>query len=671
MYPFPDSAPSSRATRRAARRPATLLLLFLLSCSQAPPADETNVSGLWDVVIQKSSGEENYALAELRQDVANPKFEGSLVFTFANTSDGSISGDASTGRFRIDEIGGDTHIEVAGKFGEGRYSGAYTAYYPSGLVNTGALIMSRHAPPVAVSLEPESVTLERNQTHAFTATVTGTNDTRVSWSATCGSVNQNGLYTAPDGEGACEVRATSLADPDESAGAVVTVLGVDVVLSPATVALEANEARRFTATVTGARDTAVTWSVTGGKLEGSGNTVTYVAPSSGDVYTLTATSQADPRRSASAKIVIKSAVGSADWDSLPNWFTFQADALHTGHFPVTLDPERFVEAWTASFGSTLNPVADGEGQVYVSTNAYFGKQVLYALDATSGDTAWKVDFGDIHSVHPPAVGNGKVYVTTGGHEDTYLWGFGESDGVALLRSPFGNQWSRYYAPTPFGENVYISGGYYGGAYAFEAGSGDELWFTGLNQYDEWTPAVDEAYVYAYTGSYAPQLSVLDRQSGELEFAVEDANFDWSGWSMNSAPVKGSLDNILAVNGGRLISFDLKNRAVGWQLAANFSGQPSVAGGIVYAVNGGSVQARRESDGALQWQWIPTNGNASGTMIVTENLLFVGAEGRTYAVDLTTHRALWDYPAQGHLSLSNEGMLYIATNSGELIAIDVR
>jgi hypothetical protein len=78
---------------------------------------------------------------------------------------------------------------------------------------------------VTVSVSPSSVTLSSTQTQQFTATVSGTTNTAVTWSATAGSVSKNGLFTAPtvSAQTNVTVTATSSADTSKSASAAVTV----------------------------------------------------------------------------------------------------------------------------------------------------------------------------------------------------------------------------------------------------------------------------------------------------------------------------------------------------------------------------------------------------------------------------------------------------------------
>lgn len=78
---------------------------------------------------------------------------------------------------------------------------------------------------VKVSVSPSSVTLSSGLTQQFTATVSGTADTAVKWSATAGTIDLSGLYTAPTVNSPTNVTvtATSHADPTKSASAAVTV----------------------------------------------------------------------------------------------------------------------------------------------------------------------------------------------------------------------------------------------------------------------------------------------------------------------------------------------------------------------------------------------------------------------------------------------------------------
>src|SRR5580658_2037873 len=76
---------------------------------------------------------------------------------------------------------------------------------------------------VTVSISPVSATVLTGGTQQFTATVTGSRNTAVTWSATGGTISSSGLYTAPATTGAYTVTAASEDNGTNSASATVTV----------------------------------------------------------------------------------------------------------------------------------------------------------------------------------------------------------------------------------------------------------------------------------------------------------------------------------------------------------------------------------------------------------------------------------------------------------------
>jgi hypothetical protein len=78
---------------------------------------------------------------------------------------------------------------------------------------------------ISVSIAPMGVTLSSGGTQQFTASVTGTSNTAVTWTASTGSVNANGLYTAPVVQSTTHatVTATSQADSSRSATTSITI----------------------------------------------------------------------------------------------------------------------------------------------------------------------------------------------------------------------------------------------------------------------------------------------------------------------------------------------------------------------------------------------------------------------------------------------------------------
>ena len=172
-----------------------------------------------------------------------------------------------------------------------------------------------------------------SSTLGFTASVTGTSNTGVTWTvngitngnATYGTITGTGLtvtYTAPaavPSPATFNVTATSVADTTKSASVSVTILppvAVSIVTpTNLTQNIAVNGTLAITAAVGNTSNTAVTWTVNGitngnatyGTITGTGLTVTYTAPAavpSPATFNVTATSVADTTKSASVSVTI-------------------------------------------------------------------------------------------------------------------------------------------------------------------------------------------------------------------------------------------------------------------------------------------------------------------------------------------------------------------------------
>jgi hypothetical protein len=161
----------------------------------------------------------------------------------------------------------------------------------------------------------------------FTATVTNTTDTAVSWSvggvpggnAALGTINSAGVYTAPadlPSPATVQIAATSHADATKSGNvnlAITSDITLNLTPNPASVELGASQAFQATVTSSGHPDTAIRWSLSGtactsgcGTVDASGKYTapqTLPAPAS---TTLTARSVADPSKQISAAVGISS-----------------------------------------------------------------------------------------------------------------------------------------------------------------------------------------------------------------------------------------------------------------------------------------------------------------------------------------------------------------------------
>ena len=99
---------------------------------------------------------------------------------------------------------------------------------------------------------------------------------------------------------------------------------IRVYLEPERTDLEPGGTQVFTATVTGTDNVAVNWGATCGTISGSGNTVTYTAPTSEGTCLVRATSVEDTGALGEATVLIQ-ATGSPQWRASPTQLDFFAD----------------------------------------------------------------------------------------------------------------------------------------------------------------------------------------------------------------------------------------------------------------------------------------------------------------------------------------------------------
>ena len=241
-------------------------------------------------------------------------------------------------------------------------------------------------PVVSLTVSPTSIALVPGGTQQFTATVTGSNNTAVSWSATGGTVSATGLYTAPSTPGTYTVTATSAADSTQSASATVTVSApVAVAISPSVLTISLGGTQQFTATVTGTSNTGVTWSASGGTITPSG--LFTAPPTLIGVYTVTATSVADPTKSASATITVIAAVGHSAT------LTWQASTSSVAGYNV------YRGATSGGPYTAINSSLQA-GTSYVDSTVLPGLTYFYVVTAVDSSGNESVNSNEVQAVIP-------------------------------------------------------------------------------------------------------------------------------------------------------------------------------------------------------------------------------------------------------------------------------
>jgi len=220
---------------------------------------------------------------------------------------------------------------------------------------------------VSVTISPTTASIVVGETQPFTATVSGSSNTSVTWSVngvnggnpTVGTISATGLYTAPPlvpNPASVSITAKSAADSSKAASAQVSVK-LKISISPMTPSVELFHAQQFSAAIVGVSNTTVQWSIN--DVQG-GNSVVGTIDSTG-IYTapiflpspatvnVKATSVADPSQTASTTTTLVAdtsppqvvSVTPADMSSgvvLNGWV---AITFNEGLDPSTLTPPTF------------------------------------------------------------------------------------------------------------------------------------------------------------------------------------------------------------------------------------------------------------------------------------------------------------------------------------------
>lgn len=228
---------------------------------------------------------------------------------------------------------------------------------------------------ISLTLSPQSANVQVSQQQPFTATVSGDDKSLgVTWSLsgagctgnTCGTLSSSTsasgtaiTYTAPAAiptPATVTLTATSVADASISSPAIITVVvpagNISVSVSPKRGGLTQSQTLNLTASVNGdATSAGVIWSVSGGGIftNATPTAAIFTAPNSPGVVTVTATSVADPTKSASATIGVTDLAGVFTYHN-----DLARDGANTQEYALTT-----ANVASATFGKLFSCPVDG------------------------------------------------------------------------------------------------------------------------------------------------------------------------------------------------------------------------------------------------------------------------------------------------------------------------
>ncbi len=265
------------------------------------------------------------------------------------------------------------------------------------------------AAAVLLSISPTSASVATVGTQLFTASVTGTTNTAVTWSlsgagcsgSSCGTIStsaSSAVYSAPTvapAPASVSVTANSVADPTKSASASVTIVPViAVTVNPPNASVPTGTTQQFNASVTGTSNTALAWSVTGagcsgvacGTINSGGLYAASAAVPSPPTVTVTATSVADPKKSGAVNLtIIGSGTNGPALPTLPQAFVSLTMPTQGGSACPTLTTGsnciRTPRSGNATdFKNAINAATCGDTIILAAGSTYSGN---FTIPATS------------------------------------------------------------------------------------------------------------------------------------------------------------------------------------------------------------------------------------------------------------------------------------------------
>jgi hypothetical protein len=288
---------------------------------------------------------------------------------------------------------------------------------------------------------PGSASIPVSQTGQFSAFLAGVGQT-ATWTASGGTIDNTGLFTAPSSPGSVTLTATS--GSNSGTTTVQVVAAQPVAVSPAALTISAGATQNFTATPA----TGVTWSVAGllggdcvtpafnsttqchGTISSSGVYTAPLSPPSGGTVTITATSGANSG-TATASVLFSSASLTANGTNGQYALAFTGVDLVAGN---PLDVAGSITT-TGAPGSTSGTISGGEMDInsFVTAGLATGIAVTggtYQVGALDGRTTLTVTVAN----NPTTIPSFTLQATLGSNQhallidfDTFATGSGTLD----------------------------------------------------------------------------------------------------------------------------------------------------------------------------------------------------------------------------------------------------
>jgi len=401
-----------------------------------------------------------------------------------------------------------------------------------------------------------------------------------------------------------------------------------------------------------------------------------------------------------------------------DWRTMQGNNRRTGYAPVTVDAAAISHRWTwvgpsAAQHAPTDEVVTSGGRVFVMSHAAASGENarVYALAETDGSQVWQAPVDSYSVTSRIAADDAAIFFTTANRPSLLsthpadLWSLSMLDGSVNFKANYEGNATEFLAPAIQGGKLYTGYSDYREGSGFSGNQGyvvlstaDGSAFTYLHLPNanlfRWSPALSDNTVYTPFESrslYGFTLTAPTNYAfiGDLPFETIFRRSD-----LNTFPVLGSDNNVVLLTGiygdygtgltvhtNNLLSFNLSDGSLNWNVEGSFSSTPAIKNNVMYMPNDLTqrFEARRQSDGVLMWSWpldphvTHFNGIAegNGNVVMTRNVVFFCAGDTTYGLDIATREPVFVYSESGALSVSANGILYISSAGERVTAFNLR
>lgn len=347
---------------------------------------------------------------------------------------------------------------------------------------------------------------------------------------------------------------------------------------------------------------------------------------------------------------------------VPAWSNTQGNAAHTAAVPASFNPASFTRRWDSKVPGLSSVVIDNSLIFGIIAPSDGGNRKLVALSEQSGQEVWHADLGN--TAAGPVTTNGKVIITarspTPADSQSYLMIFDQKTGAQIGKTEIAGLG----VPVVLGDAIYVSSGFR--LYKFSALTYKLLATAYIDYPFVPAPAADASYVYVQAYD---TLNVLNASDLSTAYTISYHS------GSPTVPVLTDRQVLYTPRSDNSTVYDLAGRSASpWGVT---NGGISYANGVVYSIqkdNGLFKLNAIAVKGGNSWSsdWLPNKLQFNfASIVATDNLVFIGADSATLAIDLKTHAIVWTYPFGGELALSNNGMLYVLGKDGRLGAINLQ